>query len=442
MIDKAELKSRVCAVIEERAADIEAISAHIMNHPEPGYREYETARYVAGWFDKLGIAHRDGLALTGIKAKLTGRSQGPCVAVIGELDSLIIPEHTLADPTTGAAHACGHNAQIASMLGAAMGLQTVMDHLDGDVALFAVPAEECIEIEWRQQLRAQGSIEFLVGKAELVGLGEFDDVDIAMLTHTSTGDPAHASVGDTNNGAVVKHVHYRGRSAHAGGAPWLGINALKAAMLGMAGIDAQRETFREDATVRIHPIITKGGDIVTAVPSDVRMEMLVRAKTLPDLQDAAAKVDRALKAGAMAIGAQVDIETIPAYMPCAQHPSLVALAVENCRHIVTDSHLGSPKHSTGSTDMGDLSQFMPVIQPRSGGTQGRPHSADYYVRDHRLAAVNPAKSMAMTVVDLLYDNAAQAKQIIAEASDTTVSKDEYLRLRREFNSSEIFPAVI
>ena len=69
---------------------------------------------------------------------------------------------------TGAAHACGHHAQIASMLGAGMGLQPLMGQLDGDVVLFAVPAEECIEVDWRLGLRAQGKLEFIVrqGRAD------------------------------------------------------------------------------------------------------------------------------------------------------------------------------------------------------------------------------------------------------------------------------------
>ena len=132
-----------------------AISDHIMRHPEAGYREARTAAFVAGWFGRMGLECREGLALTGVKARLRGRSPGPAVAVLGELDSLIVGEHPFADPATHAAHACGHNAQVASMIGAGMGLQTVMDELDGDVVLFAVPAEEYIEVEWRH--RASGS---------------------------------------------------------------------------------------------------------------------------------------------------------------------------------------------------------------------------------------------------------------------------------------------
>lgn len=438
MIENSQLKERVCVEIERRTEDIESISRYVMTHPEPGFREHETAAFVERQFEALSIPYRRGLALTGIKGSLTGRSTGPTIAVLGELDALILPEHALADPVTGAAHACGHHAQIASMLGAAMGLQTVMPELDGNVALFAVPAEECIEIDWRLSLRRSGQIEFLVGKAELIRLGEFDDIDIAMLTHTAIGDGVEASVGDTHNGAIVKNVRFIGRSAHAGGSPWNGVNALKAALLAMNGIDAQRETFRDDANVRVHPIISKGGDIVTAVPSDVRMEMLIRGRCVADIHDAARKVDRALRAGALAVGASVEIQTLPAYLPCAQQPDLVDMARRNCAALTVDGLLGAPRHSTGSTDMGDLSQIMPVVQPRAGGVQGRPHSANYMVNDLRLAAVNPAKAMAMTVIDLLVNGAAGAARVIANAESPTLSKSDYLALRRGFDRVERF----
>ena len=117
----ADLKARVCAEIDRRKGEIVAISEHIMKHPESGYREVRTAEFVAGWFRRMGLECQEGLALTGVKTRLRCRSSGPTVAVLGELDSLIVGEHPLADPKTHAAHACGHNAQVASMIGAGMG---------------------------------------------------------------------------------------------------------------------------------------------------------------------------------------------------------------------------------------------------------------------------------------------------------------------------------
>ena len=99
MATAGELKARLCAEIERRKSEIVAISEHIMRHPESGYREVRTAEFVAGWFRRMGLECREGLALTGVKTRLRGRSPGPTVAVLGELDSLIVGEHPFADPT-------------------------------------------------------------------------------------------------------------------------------------------------------------------------------------------------------------------------------------------------------------------------------------------------------------------------------------------------------
>jgi amidohydrolase len=439
-VTRDELKARVCAEIDRRADDIVRISEHIMRHPESGYRETRTAEYVGQELARMGLGFRSGLALTGVKARMRGRSPGPTVGILGELDSLIVSDHPFADPQTGAAHACGHHAQVASMLGAGMGLQAVMAQLDGDVVLFAVPAEECIEVDWRLGLREQKRIEFLVGKAELIRLGEFDDVDMVTITHTPARvDGSLATVGDTHNGCVVKRARFLGRAAHAGGAPHLGINALKAATLAIIAIDAQRETFRDEDTIRVHPIVTRGGEAVSAIPADVRLEMLVRGKTLEGIADAAAKVDRSLRAGAQAMGATVEITTISGYLPNRSDPNLVALAQASCAAIVGQDRMGTPRHVTGSTDVGDLSFIMPTVHPRSGGAQSTPHSQDYVVVDHRLAAVNPAKSMAMMVIDLLGDGAAEARRVKAEAGKK-LSREEYVSLRRQFDSHEVYAA--
>ena len=91
----------------------------------------------------------------------------------------------------------------------------------------------------------------------------------------------------------------------------MGINALNAATLALTAIHYNRETFRDPDTVRVHPIITKGGEAISAVPAEVRMETFVRGRTVEAIVDANRKVDRALKAGALAVGANVNIQTIP-----------------------------------------------------------------------------------------------------------------------------------
>src|SRR2546426_1687092 len=146
-------------------------------------------------------------------------------------------------------------------------------------------------------------------------LGHFDDVDLAMMIHaTSRPEDGKAGVPGSNNGCVVKTVRYIGRAAHAGGAPHAGINALHAAQIGLMAINAIRETFKDEDTIRVHPIITHGGSQVNVIPGEVRIETYVRGKTVEAILDANRKVDRALRAGALALGATVEIETLPGYM--------------------------------------------------------------------------------------------------------------------------------
>ncbi|NUU20549.1 MAG: amidohydrolase [Streptomycetaceae bacterium] len=438
--DGDALKAAVFAEIDRRADEIVAFSDTVMRAPESGYREETTARRVAERFAAMGLEFRERLALTGVKARMRGRTSRRTVAVIGELDSLIVPGHPYADPATGAAHACGHNAQLASMLGAGLGLAPVMDRLDGDVVLFAVPAEECIEVGWRLDRRDAGDVEFILGKAELIRLGEFDDVDLAMMTHSgnAVADPA-VTVACSANGSLVKRVVFRGRSAHAGATPELGVNALKAALLAVAAIDAQRDTFKDADAVRVSQIITAGGDAVSAVPAEARMEMMVRARTVEAMADASGKVDRALRAGALALGAEVEIETVSGYLPLATDAPLDELLYANCARLYgPDLVRRDTGPIGGSTDMGDLGHLMPVGHPMAASGNASPfHGPDYHVVDHVLAAVEPAKFMAATVIDLLRDGAAEADRVIA-ACGPKLKREAYLELRRGLEGRESF----
>ena len=440
MPSKEDLKRRAAEIIDAKADELTAIAKTILNNPEPGFRELKTARLVAEQFGALGMQPRSGLAVTGVRADASGTSAGPTLAILGELDSLIVSDHPHADPGTGAAHACGHHCQIAMMLGAATALTNhdVLDNLAGRIAFMAVPAEEYIEIEYRDDLRRAGKIEFLGGKPELVKLGEFDDVHLAMMLHT-TSNPAEKlmCISNTNNGTVAKRIQFIGRASHAGGAPHLGINALNAAMMAMTAINFNRETFRDEDSIRVHPIITKGGEAVSAVPADVRMETFVRGRTVEALKDANAKVDRALKAGAMAVGAQVKIQTIPGYMPLQQNKAMAEIFRANAAELVGEENVGYVDHRGGSPDMGDISRLMPVIHPYVGGATGLGHGATYVVEDYALAVIKGAKALAYTAIDLLGDNASHGNSV-AGGQRADMSIPEYLKSMRNLASEETF----
>ena len=302
----------------------------------------------------------------------------------------------------------------------------------------AVPAEEYIEVEYRDNLRRSGEIEFLGGKPEFVRLGHFDDVDMAMMTHTSVpSNECKISFGGTNNGLVAKSIQFSGVASHAGGAPHMGVNALNAAMVAMSAIHAQRETYRDQDTIRIHPIITKGGVAVSSVPADVRMETYVRGASIDAFLSASEKVDRALRAGAMAVGGSVTITTLPGYLPIQSNESFLDLYKNNAAELVGQEKLGRLTHRTGSTDMGDISQLMPVIHPYVEAASGNGHGIDYVIEDYDLAVVTGAKAMAMTVIDLMADGASNAARIVSE-NNPPLTKSSYLSLLRSMTKEETF----
>ena len=426
-MNKEELKEKVCSSIEDHSDRIVEIGERISRNPELGYKEFETSRLVTEEFEKLGLSVQENLAITGVKARLVNQSSAPTVALLGELDSVVCFDHPRCNPDTGAAHACGHNAQIAGMLGTAWGLieSGAVESLGGNLVWMAVPAEEYVEIEYRLKLRNEGKIGFLGGKQELIRIGAFDDVDIAMMFHTrALKNPYQVELKGLSNGFVAKAVKYTGREAHAGGAPHEGINALNAAILGIMGIHAQRETFRDKDHIRVHPIITRGGDLVNIVPAHVSLETYVRGASIEAILAASKKVNRALEAGAMATEAEIEIEEIPGYLPYRGDKDLESLFSDNAAQLVGIQSVGVGEHSGGSTDMGDVSHIIPSLHPYIGGVKGGGHSRDYIITDPKLAYVESAKMMAMTVVDLLWDEGSVATEICSKF-EPRISKKEY-----------------
>jgi len=444
-VDREELKRAVGAAIDARRLQIIDVGEAIMSEPELGFKEVKTAARVCAVFDEAGLEYRDGLAVTGVRAVLEGARPGPTVALLGELDAVVVPEHERADPDTGAAHACGHNAQIAGLCGAALGLvdASVARHLAGTIVLFAVPAEEYVEIDYRLGLVREGRTTFLGGKPELLELGLFDDVDMTVMIHTRSADEVDGQYGVacSSNGFLAKNVRFLGRASHAGVAPEGGANALYAAQLALSAINAQRETFRDEDCVRVHPIITHGGDLVNVIPAEVRLETYVRARSSEAMLDAAAKVDRALKGAALAMGCQVEIDTVPGFLPLRNDPGLAGVFRENAARFFDAAQYRDYPHSGGSTDAGDLSHVMPVLHPVMTGARGTVHSADWHIADPEAGYVAPAKTLATMAIDLLADDAAGARRIL-DASPPLMSRAAYLDQQKAIFRTELYDGAI
>jgi metal-dependent amidase/aminoacylase/carboxypeptidase family protein len=242
----------------------------------------------------------------------------------------------------------------------------------------------------------------------------------------------------TANGLVAKRARFIGRASHAGAAPERGINALNAATLALHAIHLQRETFRDDDHIRVHPIVTHGGSTINVVPADVRLETFVRGATFEAIVDAEAKVDRALRAGALAIGCAVEIETLPGYLPLHVDPELGAVFKRNAVELVGEEGWAEAGPITASTDAGDLSHIMPVLHPSHGGCSGTNHAADFEIANPSVAYVQPAQAMASTIVDLLANDASEAKRIV-RGFTPRMSRDEYLAHLRTVSRTERYP---
>lgn len=398
---------------------------YIWSHPETGYKEYETSKYMEEAFTRLGYDIIKAEGITGFYTVIDTGRVGPEVLILGEMDSIICPTHKDADKSTGAVHSCGHNAQSATLLGIAAALKEpdALEGMCGRIRLCAVPAEELLEIEYRSELIKQGKIKYYGGKTEFLHRGYFDGVDIAFMVHTSVSYAVNAG----SVGCIAKRIIYKGVASHAGGSPWNGKNALYAATCGINAINAIRETFKEPDIIRVHPIITHGGDMVNAIPEQVTVESYVRGSSYDAIIAANKKVNQALTGAALSIGTNIEIIDTPGYSPLKNDPNMVQLCKDAAKLALPDTDFYVTDMTTsGSTDMGDLSCIMPVVHPYAGGACGNSHGSDYEICDPVAACVNNAKWQLTMLKLLLSNNAERAKRIISEFKPMFSSKEEYL----------------
>jgi amidohydrolase len=436
-MDKIEKK--IVEIIDQNRDKIIEFARDVYKHPELGYKEERTTQKVLEILKENSEEIETNLAITGIKGYLKKKNTEDInVALIGELDAVISPDNPLADKKTGACHACGHHTQLAGIIGAALALsdEEIKNSLDGNVVFFAVPAEEYGEIEFKLSLKEKNLIKYGGGKSELIRIGAFDDVDISVVHHS---DPSgfDVVVGDgTSNGFVSKVTKYKGRASHAAGTPHLGINAVNAASLGLNAIAYQRETFKDEDSVRVHSIITKGGGLVNVIPDQVVIESLVRAKNVEAIEDANKKVDRAFKSGALAVGGELEIITSPGYLPVIPlKPSKDILDISKSllpNGLVKEIESGS--HTAGSSDVGDLTHIMPVLKFATGGVEGGLHSEYFKVVNEEIAYIVTAKIMALTAYRLLKGKAKLAKEIKSEFKPK-FTIDEYIKYMDKFEET-------
>ena len=426
MID--ETGQRILRLIDVHKDQIIAFAEDIAAHPEPGYEEFCTAGKTAEVLKNLGYKVTEHLARTGVK-RTKSIKEGPSLTVIGELDAIGCHSHPNANPVTGVAHACGHHAQMAAMIGCAIAMADpdVQKCLAGTVNFLAVPAEEYIDADKRARLKKEG-IEFCCGKSEMIRTGVFDDTDIALTTHVHMvpveedfylGNPAC-------NGYSAERVTVRGKAAHGAIDPWNGVNALSITTSAIQMMGLMRETFREEDHVRLHNVIRKAGDVINSVPDEAIVETKVRAASLDKICEITDMVNRAYAGSAYAFGGKIEMEKLQGYMP------IIPRAADNALIEAADD-LGlnyrtvqKGDFNNACTDVGDLSHLVPVVNFTFKGFEGKLHGADFKITDPEKAYILPAKLLALTVYKLLKNGGQEAKKI-TKSYTPVFNKESYIQ---------------
>jgi len=398
------------------------LAERLKSVPELGFFETGTSAILAEVLEGTGAKVTRGLALTGLRAEL-GPQGAPSIFLLADMDAL---------PTQGApggiAHSCGHHAQMAVLATVfrALAESGVVQKEGVRLVFVATPAEEYVDLQRRLSLRGEGKIRYLSGKQEMLSLGVFDDADVVLKYHSMSDSGARkATVNGTLNGFVARRAEFTGKAAHAGFQPDKGINALNAASLALQAIHSQRETFRDDDHIRVHPILTESGTVVNSVPARAVIETYIRGATASAIAEAAEKVDRAFCSGALATGASVKIRGTPGYKPFRPSAAAGSVLGEAAAKVVPLADIDFHDSAYASDDIGDVACLVPTCQLGFSGFSGTIHACDFAAADLEQAYYAPAEILLRTALELAEGKGARIREIRA-GFKPEFSRQDYL----------------
>jgi len=368
-------KDDIIKAVDRLATDLERLSHKIHDNPELGYQEVKAAGWLTEFLAAQGFKVERGVAgvETAFRATIeTG--EGPTIAILCEYDAL-----------PGIGHACGHNVIAAAGAGAGAALAALKQQLPrGRIQVVGTPAEE------------GGG-----GKVRLVHGGVFKGVDAAMMIHGwDKWIPQQDLLGIVRVG-----FEFTGQAAHASADPWEGVNALDAVIQTFNNVSMLRQQVRSQC--RIHGIITHGGAAPNIIPEFAAATFYVRAPKLDEMWALHRRVVACAEGAAKATGCTLKVvEQDNTYEPMRRNQTLLDAFRANM------ARLGLPeapevKDRLGSSDVGNVSQVVPTIQPL---VKIAPDGTPIHSRAFEAAAVSPlaregllaaAKVMAMTAFDLL-----------------------------------------
>jgi len=374
-------KDEVVKAVDRVADELVAASRFLHQHPELAYEEREAAQRLTALLKGRGFEVTEGAGglPTAFLARAGVERPSATIAFLAEYDAL---------PSLG--HACGHNLIAAGSIGAALALEPFLTALGGQVQVIGCPAEE------------RGG-----GKIALVKAGLFAGIDAALLVHPSNRNELFKCA----LAMRALQVEFFGKSSHAAAAPHLGINALDAVLLSFTNLNALRQQLRGDA--RIHGVITDGGRAPNIIPDYAAARFYIRALDLDYLHDLHRRVVACLEAAAQATGATVTIhDEGETYHPMRFNRALGRLFQANLEALGERVEQTPEDQELGSTDVGNVSQVVPTIQPTIALTN-RPEVVCHTVAFAEAAGgpagdralLLTAKTLAMTALDLFADPA-------------------------------------
>jgi aminobenzoyl-glutamate utilization protein B len=249
-----DYKAQVAADVASMAKQSQVMVDMVFSFGELGFQEVETSKYLTGILEKEGFKIERGIADIPTAWVATWGSGKPVIALGSDVDCIPQasqkPGVAYHDPLVEGApgHGEGHNSGVPLNITAAIAVKRQMQRakLPGTIKVWPGVAEELV-----------------AGKAFFVRAGVFKDVDVVLFTHV--GNNLNTSWGQSSaTGLVSVEYMFKGESAHAAGAPWLGRSALDAVELMDIGWNFRREHLRLQQ--RSHYVITNGGDQPNVVP--------------------------------------------------------------------------------------------------------------------------------------------------------------------------------
>ncbi|MFD9627277.1 M20 family metallopeptidase [Peribacillus muralis] len=320
--------------IDHHAKLYRETSQAIHAKPEIGNQEFFASDTLTKVLQEEGFDVTRNIAghETGFIAKKTSAKKGPTIAFLAEYDAL-----------PGLGHACGHNIIGTTSVAAGISLAQVLEETGGEVIVFGTSAEEG---------GPNGS-----AKGSFVKHGLFDEVDAAILIH-----PA-GQTGVTSPFLAVDPLdfHFYGKSAHAAAAPEQGVNALDGVIQLFNGINALRQQL--PAEVKIHGIITNGGEAPNIIPEYASARFYIRATTWKLCQEVSEKIRDVAKGAALATGSTVKVERFQnEVLDFIINPVLDELLAAELTSL---GEAVAPRKESGfgSTDAGNVSHVVPTAHP-------------------------------------------------------------------------------